>query len=65
MVDHDQNGVYPVYLREICNEVNRELFKGKGGHGGDGVQWQADRVGVHFVLLAHSTSFNEFVNIGS
>ena len=30
MVDHDQNRIYPVYFWEVGDEINRELFKGKG-----------------------------------
>ena len=37
VVDHNQNGVHPVHLGEICDKVNQELFEGKGGHESNGV----------------------------
>ena len=65
MVDHDQNRVHPTYVRKVGDEIYGELLKGEGCSGGDGVQRWANQVSVHFVLLAHSASFNEFVDKGS
>ena len=65
VVDHDQNGVHPAYFQEVCNKVHRELFKREGCCGSDGVQWRANRVCIHFVLLAYGASFNELVNVSS
>ena len=64
MVDHDQNGIHFAHFREVSDEIDRELFKGEGECGGYGVQWWANGVRVYLVLLAYSTSFDEFVNIG-
>ena len=47
------------------DQVDQELSKGKGGCGGDGIQWWANWVGVYFVLLANCATFNKFVDIGS
>ena len=30
MVDHNQNGVHPMYFQKVGDEIYRELFKGKG-----------------------------------
>ena len=37
VVDHDQNRVHPVYFREVGDEIYRELLKGEGCRGGNGV----------------------------
>ena len=65
VVDHDHNGVHPMYFGEIRDKVHRKLFKGKEGCRSDGVQWWTDRMGVHLVLLAHGASFDEFVYVDS
>ena len=65
VVDHNHNGVHSAYFREISNKVYGELLKRKGCRRCDGVQWRANWVCVHLVLLAYGTSFDELVDIGS
>ena len=45
--------------RKISDEVDRELFKGEGGRGGDGHKQRDGWMGVDFVLLTEGASVDE------
>ena len=45
--------------RKIRDEINRELFKGESGRGGDGRKWRDGRMGVDFILLIEDASIDE------
>ena len=59
MIYYDHNRVMAGGGRKIGDEVDRELFEGKDGSGGDGCKWRNSQIGVDFVLLTEGTSINE------
>ena len=59
MVYYDHNRVMAVGGRKISDEINRELFKGEGGRGGDEHKWRDGWMDVDFVLLTEGTSIDE------
>ena len=64
MVDHDHDRIKACRGREIGDEVNRKLLKGKSGGGLDGEQRWDHRVCVGLVLLADGAAGDKVLHEG-
>ena len=64
MVYYDHNRVVAGGGRKIGDEVDRELFKGEGGRGGDGHKWRDGQMGVDFILLTKGTPIDKVFHEG-
>ena len=64
MVDYDHQRVKPGGLREVSDEINRNLFEQEKGFQWDRVERRYSRVGVYLVLLAYGASSDKVVDEG-
>ena len=64
MVDYDHQRVKSGGLREVSDEINRNLFEREKGFRWNRVERRYGRVGVYLVLLAYSTSSDKVVDEG-
>ena len=64
VVDHDQKGIEAGGDREVGDKVAGNLLERVGCRGADGGERRDGGMGIGFVLLAGSTSFNVFADVG-